>query len=244
MKKGFLMDENKKSNEPKKVLRRDFLARSAAVATGALAVGAPVVGSAQNAGTKATFPASTAYIVYDSRICWGCQSCMLICSMGHYGEANPSLSRIQIIRDAPSFTKYPLDIVMSVCRHCVTPVCVNSCPVGSAKVDTANGNIRVIDEDKCIGCQTCIKMCPQRPHRTVWNPYKKKSTKCDMCTNAPYWSHKGGPDGEPACVTNCPARALRLVKETPSQEDVNGYDVNLVVAKPKMAGKPAGKPKA
>jgi len=64
-----------------------------------------------------------------------------------------------------------------------------------------------------------------------------------MCANAPYWSHKDGPNGEPACVTSCPAHALRLVKETPSQEDVNGYDVNLVQAKPKMAGKPAGKPK-
>jgi len=238
------MDENKKSNEPKKVLRRDFLTRSAAVATGALAVGAPVAGSAQNAGTKATFPASTAYIVYDSRACWGCQSCMYACSMGHQGEANPSLSRIQIVRDAPSFTKYPLDIVMAVCRHCATPVCVNSCPVGAARIDTANGNIRVIDEDKCVGCQTCIKMCPQRPHRTVWNPYKKKSSKCDMCTNAPYWGRKGGPDGEPACVTICPARALKLVREAPSQEDVNGYDVNLVIAKPKVAAPPAGKPKA
>ncbi|MDR0311572.1 MAG: twin-arginine translocation signal domain-containing protein, partial [Acidobacteriota bacterium] len=60
------MDENKKSVEPKKVLRREFLTRSAAVATGALAVGAPIAGSAQNAGTKAAFPASTGYIVYDS----------------------------------------------------------------------------------------------------------------------------------------------------------------------------------
>ena len=244
------MEENKKSDESKKVLRRDFLTRGAAVATGAIAVGvAPVIGTAQSAENKATFPASKAYIVYDSRICWGCQSCMLICSMGHYGEANPSLSRIQIIRDAPSFTKYPLDIVISVCRHCVTPVCVNSCPVGAAHIDTENGNIRVIDENKCIGCQQCIKMCPQRPRRTVWNPYTKKSSKCDMCTNAPYWSRKGGPDGEPACVTSCPARALKLVKETPSQEDVNGYDVNLVVPKPKFgakpgSGKPAGKPKA
>ena len=232
------MDENKESGKPKKVLRREFLTHSAAVATGALAVGAPVIGQAQNAGTKASFPESKAYIVYDSRICWGCQGCMYACSLGHHGEANPSLSRIQIVRDAPSFTKYPHDITIAVCRHCVTPVCVNSCPVGAARVDTANGNIRVIDEDKYIGCQQCIKMCPQRPRRTVWNPYKNKSSKCDMCTNAPYWSRKGGPDGEPACVTGCPARALRLVKETPSQEDVNGYDVNLAIAKPKMSGKP------
>jgi len=232
------MNGNKKSDEPKKVLRREFLTRSAAVATGALAVGAPVVRAAQDAGTKATFPASTGYIVYDSRACWGCQSCMYACSMGHQGEANPTLSRIQIVRNSTAVAKYPHDIVMSVCRHCVTPVCVNSCPVGAAHVDTANGNIRVIDEDKCIGCQTCLKMCPQRPRRTVWNPYKKKSSKCDMCVNTPYWGRKGGPEGEPACVTVCPARALKLVRETPSQEDINGYDVTLVAPKPKATAKP------
>ena len=236
------MDENKNSGETNKVLRREFLTRSAAVATGALMVGVPNTGTAQDAGSKASFPASTGYIVHDSRVCWGCQSCMFACSMGHQGEANPSLSRIQIIRDAPSFTKYPNDIVVAVCRHCVTPVCVNSCPVGAAHIDTANGNIRVIDEDKCIGCQMCLKMCPQRPRRTVWNPYKKKSSKCDLCVNAPYWGRKGGPEGEPACVTVCPARALRLVRETPSQEDTNGYDVDLVAAKPKMDRKPGTPP--
>ena len=71
------MEENKKSGDTKKVPRRDFLTRGAAVATGALAVGAaPAIGSAQSAGNKANFPASKAYIVYDSRICWGCQSCI------------------------------------------------------------------------------------------------------------------------------------------------------------------------
>ena len=66
-----------------------------------------------------------------------------------------------------------------------------------------------------------------------------------MCTDAPYWSKKGGPDGEPACVTSCPARALKLVKETPSQEDVNGYDVNLAPPAPKggFGGFGGGAPK-
>jgi len=239
------MDENKKTNEPKKVLRREFLTRGAAVATGALAVGAPVATAAQDAGTKAAFPASTGYIVYDSRSCWGCQSCMYACSMGHYGETNPSLSRIQIIRDAPSFTKYPQDIVIAVCRHCVTPLCVNNCPVGAAHIDKANGDIRVIDEDKCVGCRRCLEACPQRPRRTVWNPYKGtngKSSKCDLCVNAPHWRRKGGPEGEPACVTICPAGALKLERKTPPQEDINGYDIDLTAAKPKTDRKPGTPP--
>lgn len=232
------------------VLRRDFLVGSgAAIAAGALAVTATESAAAaltQPAAqdAKLSYAASTGYIVYDSRLCLGCQSCMFACSMTHEGEANPSLSRIQIIRDAPSFTKYPYDVVMSVCRQCVSPLCVQNCPTGACHVDEAYGNVRMIDQSKCIGCKRCINSCPQRPHRTVWNPVKKKSTKCDLCANAPYWSQQGGPNGHQACVETCPAKALKLVKEAPPQMDIAGYDVNLAPppgAFPKMAPKPAVK---
>jgi len=228
------MAESTKSEEKKTVSRRTFLTGGGAVlAAGTLAVVAPAAAEVTpSSEAKVSYPASTGYIVYDSRLCWGCQSCMFACSMSHQGEANPTLSRIQIIRDAPSFTTYPLDIEMAVCRQCVTPLCVQNCPVGAAHVDTEHGNIRRIDQKKCIGCKKCIQSCPQRPHRTVWNPYLHKSSKCDLCVDAPYWSKTGGPDGEPACVTICPSRALKLVHDTPPQADVAGYDVNLAPPPP------------
>jgi protein NrfC len=223
------MAESKK--EKKTVLRRDFLIGSGtALAAGALTACAPESAEAltgPSPAAAASYSPSTGYIVYDSRLCLGCQSCMFACSMTHEGEANISVSRIQIIRDAPSFTKYPYDIVMSVCRQCVTPLCVQNCPTGACHVDAANGNVRRIDEDKCIGCKMCINSCPQRPHRAVWNPAKSKSTKCDLCVKASFWDRPGGPAGKQACVEICPAKALKLVKEAPSQMDVAGYDVNL-----------------
>ena len=218
------IDEKKK----RAVLRRDFLVGGgAAIAAGALTVCAPESAAAMAPAAKVSYEPSAGYIVYDSRLCLGCQSCMFACSMTHEGEANPSLSRIQIIRDAPSFTKYPYDIVMSVCRQCVTPLCVQNCPTGACHVDAANGNVRRIDQEKCIGCKTCIKSCPQRPHRPIWNQAKKKSTKCDLCVDAPDWSRQGGTEGQQACVSVCPAKALSLVKKTPSQTDISGYDVSL-----------------
>ncbi|MBN1566899.1 MAG: 4Fe-4S dicluster domain-containing protein [Acidobacteria bacterium] len=239
-------------NKRKKVLRRDFLTGSgAAIAAGALAATAPqsaaaVLTPSPAQDAKPSYAASTGYIVYDSRLCLGCQSCMFACSLTHEGAANPSLSRIQIIRDAPSFTKYPYDIVMSVCRQCVSPLCVQNCPTGACHIDAANGNVRRIDQSKCIGCRRCINSCPQRPHRTIWDPVKLKSTKCDLCADAPYWSQKGGPDGKQACIETCAAKALKLVRDAPSQTDVAGYDVNLApppktFPKMKMAPKPAPK---
>jgi protein NrfC len=229
----------------KQVLRREFLLGSGtALAAGALSVSMPesaaaMTLSAEPQAAKVSYAASTGYIVYDSRLCLGCQSCMYTCSMTHEGEGNLSLSRIQIIRDAPSFTKYPYDIVMSVCRQCVSPLCVQNCPTGACHVDTANGNIRRIDQSKCIGCMRCIHSCPQRPHRTIWNPAKKKSSKCDLCADAPFWSEKGGPSGKQGCVEICPAKALKLMKEAPPQTDVAGYDMNLYQA-PKPVAKQEG----
>jgi protein NrfC len=245
-----MAESRKAGGKSRSVLRRDFLVGGgAAIAAGALTVCTPesVAATLNQAGASAAKPvyaASTGYIVYDSRLCLGCQSCMFACSMTHEGKANPSLSRIQIIRDAPSFTKYPYDIVMSVCRQCVSPLCVQKCPTGACHVDAAYGNVRMIDQTKCIGCMACIDSCPQRPHRTIWNSEKKKSTKCDLCADAPYWSQEGGPGGKQACIETCSVKALKLVKEAPSQLDVAGYDVNLAPppkASPKRAPKPAAK---
>ena len=239
-----MAESEKHKGKRKKIDRREFLVGgSAALAAGALAAGIPGTAGAAKDVKKITYPESKGYIVYDSRLCLGCQSCMFACSLTHEGIANPSLSRIQIIRDAPSFTKYPYDVVMSPCRQCVSPLCVQNCPTGACHVDEANGNIRRIDQDKCIGCKRCIRSCPHEPHRTIWNPVKKKSAKCDLCESAPYWNEKGGPDGKQACVETCPVRALKLVSEAPPQMDINGYDVNLAPPPPETNMQGFGFPK-
>jgi protein NrfC len=156
---------------------------------------------------------------------------MLACSMVHDGTASLSLSRIQVHRYV--LGTYPKDLIHNVCRQCPTPLCVDNCPTGACHVSAENGNIRMIDEAKCIGCQTCINSCPQLPHRVIWDQAKKKAVKCDMCVNTPYYNKKGGPGGSQACVEACPANSLKVVDEMPEQADLRGYDRNLMPAKPK-----------
>ncbi len=172
-----------------------------------------------------SMPTSAGYLVHDSTKCAFCQTCMMACSLAHEGKENISLSRIQI--DANALGRYPDDLVMNVCRQCVTPVCVEICPVDACYIDTANGNVRVIDQEKCNGCRKCLDACPQQPHRTIWNPETKKATKCDLCLNTPYWGEKGGPAGKQACVELCPMNAIKLVTEAPPQSDSVGYEVDL-----------------
>ena len=249
--------DNSKTNNTgeKKLSRRAFVTGSGTALVGG-AIGAAVAVTAtqdaEAAQQKASYPRSTRYLVYDSRGCAGCLSCMLACSMVHDGETSLSQSRIQVHRAV--LKKYPLDIHQNVCRQCPVPLCVENCPTGACHVSAANGNVRMIDEEKCIGCQMCLNSCPQLPHRIIWNPAKKKCTKCDMCVNTPFYNKKGGPDGAQACVEACPANSLRVVNELPEQADLRGggdqargYDRNLQPPpKPKMdpKAKPAGAPDA
>jgi len=231
-----------KKNEGKKFSRRDFVVGGGTVFAGgaltAVAVAAPVAAAAAEKDPQ-THPLSTAYLVYDSRRCAGCYGCMLACSLVHEGSTNLSLSRIQVHRAV--LVKYPLDIQINVCRQCPEPLCVRNCPTGAAHVSAANGNIRMIDSEKCIGCQECLKSCPHIPHRTIWNPEISKATKCDMCVNTPYFNRNGGPGASQACVLACPVGAIKYVTELPSQADISGYDVNLAPPpKPKPSGPPPG----
>jgi protein NrfC len=227
--------ESKEATAKKQFTRRDFLvtggtvvAVDALIATTPAKAVVPTTASPSPAAAG-TYPASQGYLVYDSKKCTGCTTCMLSCSLTHYGAQSLSLSRIQIMQD--SFGKFPNDVKMAPCRQCKAPVCVQFCPVNAAYVDTANGNVRRIDAKKCIGCKTCLKMCPQQPHRTVWVPSADgksgKSSKCDLCLDTPFWNEKGGIKGKQACVECCPMKAIKFVAEMPNQEETDGYDVNL-----------------
>jgi protein NrfC len=217
--------EKEETASKKQYSRRDFLTISGTAVAAQAVIAATHTGVAAAAPAAEPYPQSKGYLVYDSKKCIGCTTCMLSCSLVHYGEQNLSLSRIQIIQD--SFGKFPDDIQIAPCRQCVTPPCVINCPVGAAYIDTENGNVRRINEEKCIGCQTCLEMCPQQPHRTVWNHIKEKATKCDLCIDTPYWNEKGGVNGKQACVEACPVKAIKFVTTTPDQKETEGYDVNL-----------------
>jgi len=243
--------DNSKTNTPagkkdeKKLSRRAFVVGGGSALAGGAISAAVAVTAAQEAEAaqqqKASYPLSTKYLVYDSRNCLGCLGCMMSCSLVHDGVSSLSLSRIQVHRAV--LAKYPLDMQQNVCRQCPTPLCVNSCPTGACHVSAENGNIRMIDEAKCVGCKTCMNSCPQLPHRIIWNPEKGergKASKCDMCVNTPYYNKKGGLDGTQACVETCPNGSLKIVDELPDQADLRGggergYDRNL-----RPAPKPGG----
>ncbi len=175
---------------------------------------------------------SDGYILVDTKKCQGCVSCMLACSLVHEGVESQSLSRIQVIQNA--FAAFPNDLTIEQCRQCVDPACVEQCPAEALTVESSQGNVRMVDRAKCIGCGTCIEACPFTPSRPVMSADNEfngedKARKCDLCANAPYhWDDVGGgPKGKQACVEVCPVNAIQFTRKIPIQEGEQGYKINL-----------------
>lgn len=80
------------------------------------------------------------------------------------------------------------------CRHCTDPLCVKSCISGA--LSKKDGAV-FIDHEKCVGCQTCILVCP---YGALSLGDKGAVQKCELCIN--------NSCGEPACVKGCPNRAI------------------------------------
>ena len=128
-------------------------------------------------------------------LCVNCRLCEVYCKTAHskskdvlkankYEEPAP-ISRVTVYGDREGS-------VAVNCRHCDDPACVKACITGAMHKDSKTGIVSV-DEDKCIGCMTCLAVCPIGCIKT--GTY---AVKCDLCQG----------EDTPACVKNCPNRAL------------------------------------
>ena len=220
--------------EAKAVSRRDFLKVGNAAVLG-LNFGSVL--NRQPAGDNEgllVIPNSEGYLLVDSKECAGCTSCMAACSLVHEGIVNLSLSRIQVLRNC--LLPFPNDIQVVQCRQCADPACLKACPTGALHVYKQNGNVRTVDEKQCIGCEKCMEACLYVPRRVMWNHEEKHSQKCDLCANAPYLGEKGGPGGKQACVSVCPAGAIKFTSEVPTQIGNRGYEVDFYEKKANVRG--------
>jgi len=112
-------------------------------------------------------------VVIDIGKCDGCRECEKACSLKHFGVESPEHSRIRI-EEFPDGNLY----VPVLCQTCEDSLCIKVCPM-NARVKLPNGAI-VTDEEKCIGCRTCVYICPTGA--PVKNPVSEKLMTCDRCT--------------------------------------------------------------
>ncbi len=129
----------------------------------------------------------------DPELCTGCRTCELFCAVSHTGSTNPLRSRIRIVKFFNDMVNIPM-----VCRHCEDAPCAKACPKGAIYRDEELSRV-MIDYSLCIGCKTCMQVCPFGA--ISFDPEEKKVFKCDLC------------GGDPLCVAVCDTKAIDFIDE-------------------------------
>lgn len=127
--------------------------------------------------------------------CLGCHLCEYNCAFANSGEAD----MIKALKGKPIYPRIRVDSSESInfavsCRHCRDPLCVKSCISGALSAD--DGTV-CIDKNKCVGCLTCILVCP---YGALSQGESGAVQKCELCLE--------NSCGEPACVKGCPNKAI------------------------------------
>ncbi len=140
-------------------------------------------------------------ITADSDVCIGCGICRVWCKVEH----SPSKNVNKAFKAGAADTQSCVELeecgarsFAAACRHCDEPLCVYGCVTGAMTKDPETGAVSVV-ASKCIGCWTCILMCPNGAVRKDTRG-QNVALKCDLCKDR----------GFPSCVEHCPNDALVL----------------------------------
>lgn len=138
-------------------------------------------------------------IKVNEKWCLGCHLCEYYCAFANSGiqDMVKALKDMQIKPRLRIEQNDKISFAVS-CRHCEDPICVKSCISGAL---TIKDNVVCIDKQRCIGCYTCVLVCP---YGAVLPSEEGAVRKCELCT-----SHS---DSKPACVQGCPNKAIELVE--------------------------------
>jgi len=152
---------------------------------------------------KGEFAMSDEYgFSYAKENCIQCHACEVACKSWRGVETGIRYRRVENIWQG-SYPEVKCFSASIACMHCLDPACVNACPEGAISKRTEDGAV-IVDRDKCVGCRTCLEICPfEAP--TFGSDGKMR--KCDMCLNEIDFKTES-----PPCVATCPTGALGCKK--------------------------------
>ena len=140
--------------------------------------------------------------------CIDCKRCEVACKAFHSKSKDPvrAYKNEDNVPQPRIHVEGDLDLSVAInCRHCEKPLCVEGCISGALKKDPETGMV-YCDQNLCVGCRTCVSMCPFGAVQVVEVNGITKAYKCDLCSDGT------GEPGCPSCVAACPNGALVYVE--------------------------------
>ena len=171
--------EHKKQTMPeKKVSRRDFLKAGTA--------GVTVLAGVQAASAKGSSKPKRLAMVIDLQHCTGCGGCVVSCKSENNVQRGNAWAKMKN-KTMGKFPNIRYETITTLCNHCENAPCVKGCPTKA--MHKGYGNITMHSPEKCIGCATCIAMCPYdviSRHREDTHPHwRSDDALIKGCTSSP-----------------------------------------------------------
>ena len=128
--------------------------------------------------------------------CLGCHLCEFECAYANSGIGNIvlALKDKEIDPNVKVLSDGKITFAVS-CRHCDEPLCISACISGALSKDETGAVM--VDKSKCVGCGSCVMVCPYGAVRIT---NEGTANKCQLCMN--------NSCGEPLCVKKCPNGAI------------------------------------
>ena len=133
----------------------------------------------------------------DNRKCIGCHACTVACKSEHDIPVGVNRTHVKYI-ETGEYPRSNREFSVHRCNHCEDAPCTTICP--TTALFTRDDGIVDFDDDRCIGCKSCMQACPY--DALYINPDSGTAAKCNYC------AHRIENSYEPACVIVCPVEAI------------------------------------
>ena len=135
--------------------------------------------------------------VIDNRTCIGCHACTVACKSEHDVPIGVNRTHVKYI-ETGTYPNSSREFSVHRCNHCEDAPCTTICPTYA--LFTREDGIVDFDNDRCIGCKSCMQACPY--DALYIDPNQGTAAKCNYC------AHRVEHSYEPACVIVCPTESI------------------------------------
>ena len=167
--------------------------------------------------------------VIDNRSCIGCHACTVACKSEHDVPIGVNRTHVKYV-ETGTYPDSSREFSVHRCNHCEDAPCTTICP--TTALYTREDGIVDFDDERCIGCKSCMQACPY--DALYIDPNKGTAAKCNYC------AHRIENSYEPACVIVCPTESIISgdLDDPTSQIALLVAEQDVRVRKPESGAKP------